>query len=458
MTANFIDQEILRRKVALLFRNLKPGQWISLALALALGYINQPFLGTPVMVWSAIAILVAVIRLHMGYRYDRWALANPVRPDPAALVSWLKQARLGSAASGLIFGCGGILLLVDNRASLQFFNAFLMTAMVAGAITVLAADKLSFRLFSWPLIIGAAIGCFATDLLHLIFSFMCVLFLIVVTRSADFFNDTLTESIRLEAEHAKVVEELRVSNAAIAKANRNRSEFLANISHELRTPMNGVLGMIQLLDMTNLDEEQRDYLNTLQQSGDGLLHQIERLIELASLEAKSHLSSPGIFSTANYLRDTLTQFYGRAKAKDLLLLDTTSPDFPPHLLGDDKSLSRVLHLLIENAIKFTSQGRVSVEAKLLSCEGDKANLEFIVEDTGMGIPKEKLESVFEAFTQGDGSATRGFAGVGIGLTIARRLVEMMQGKLTVESTVGKGSRFRIRLSMTVPPQGSEAEI
>lgn len=451
-----IEQEILRRKVSLLFRNAKPAQAVSIFNALVLGYINAPNLGLAIEVWVAVALITAGYRIFLAHRYQRCA-AQQTLFEQLDSDNWLHHARLGAGIAGAVWAAGGILCILGNQPTLQFFDAFVMAGMVAGAVPVLSADRLAFRLYAWPIVLAVALSCLNADPLHLAFSAMSVVFLIMVTRSADYINDTLSDAIRLEVKHGEVVEDLRVSNAAIAQAARNRHEFLANISHELRTPMNGVLGMTQLLELTELNAEQADYLVTLKQSGDNLMHQIERLIELASLEAKAQLQQPEMFSTLSYLSDAVNHFHSGAKAKGLTVKALPDPNMPPTLFGDHAALSRVLHLLLENAIKFTREGEISVSSRLVSTLGPKAILEFEVRDTGIGIPIDKQMSIFEAFTQGDGTATRSYAGVGIGLTIAKRLVENLGGQITVQSEVTQGTCFRVRVPFEIPAQAHPAQ-
>jgi len=258
----------------------------------------------------------------------------------------------------------------------------------------------------------------------------------------------VTDRLRYEASLQSATDEAEAASAA-------KGQFLANMSHEIRTPMNAVLGLLRLLGKTELDSDQRGYVDKTERAARSLLALLNDVLDLSKLDAGKMTLDAHAFRMKQLIGDIGVILDASIGDKPVKLRTQIDPNVPPILVGDDIRLQQVLMNLGSNAVKFTGQGEVVLGLHLLAREGDHARVRFSVRDTGIGIPVDAQERVFEVFTQAEDSTTRRFGGTGLGLPISKHLVGMMGGDLQLESRLGQGSRFWFDVSLGV---GSEDEV
>ena len=260
----------------------------------------------------------------------------------------------------------------------------------------------------------------------------------------------------------KTVEsELRRNKILAEESVKVKEQFLANMSHEIRTPMNGIIGLSSLMLNSEMNQEQREYVSAIKASGDNLLVIINDILDFSKLEAGKMTFEKASFNLKETIKFILEILKPKAIQKGILLESIVDSSLPEFIVGDSVRLSQILMNLIGNAIKFTEQGSVALKVNILNEGTEDMELEFLVRDTGIGIPEDKKDSIFESFTQASNNTTRKFGGTGLGLTITKKLVELQDGKIWVDSRINEGSVFGFSLKFfrkTSKREGGEGHL
>jgi signal transduction histidine kinase/CheY-like chemotaxis protein len=391
--------------------------------------------------WAAAVAGISALRVLLAVWAKRSALDNgralPNTPEVCVAVGLL---------SGGVWGAAATLLFPLGHSELYFVTAFLLIGMPAGAISSFGAWWPAYAAY-----VLASVGPFAIYFLFggqrefMIAGLAACLFGVFLMREAFVIGRTIQRNIAQRIALMTMTQSLGVALDRADAANRAKSTFLANMSHELRTPLNVIIGMSQLLAEAPDEPQHRHLPNSIRRAGQALLALISDVLDLSQIEAGKITLQIAPFAPRQLVEDVLDMFEPEATSKSLRLDATCATSVPERFVGDQARLRQILVNLVGNALKFTAVGSVRIE---LDVETDAAGarvLSIAVADTGPGIDANDHLRIFSAFQQGDDSSTRAHPGTGLGLNISRDLVALMGGEIDLQSTLGEGSRFRVRV-------------
>jgi len=445
----------------------------SVILAAILAFVQRNVINPTVIVaWLSLITLIMVSRTLLILAYQR--ASTDIKAETH---HWLLRFRLGILITGLTWGAAGVLLFPVDYPQNQMFLIFMLAGLTAGGVTSYASDIVSALSFSvlalTPCIIRLTL---VGESFYLAMSLASTLYLGFLVMSLRYINRNISENIvlRLEATEReatlnrkaqelsneisfrtqvetdllKAKEIAEEAKEMAEEATRIKSEFLANMSHEIRTPMNGVLGMLDLLSETSMSQAQLDWVKTAHSSGQALLEIINDILDLTKLEADKLEVEHVDFNLVDLVEDVCILSSNRAFSKGLELNCQLPTGMPLRWRGDPMRIRQVLSNLISNAVKFTEQGEVTVSIIQSLAANNVDQLRFEIHDTGIGISESTLSRLFEPFVQADSATSRCFGGSGLGLSISKKLVELMGGTIGASSITGKGSCFWFSLPLT----------
>jgi signal transduction histidine kinase/CheY-like chemotaxis protein/HPt (histidine-containing phosphotransfer) domain-containing protein len=437
------EVEVDLEKVKLLFANAGHSQAVvavnSLVLLFVVGGTNPPAWA---VIWTMIAISLAAVRYGIARRFA--ALPSDIH----TYFIWKRRAIALTLIAAILWSGGGSAMMIAQPGATRMLVAIVLAGMVAGAVPLLSSVPMAFRAYAVPVmctLIATAI-LDAHDLHDWILAFVSALYLIALLRSSEYFHSALDRSLRMAVQMRLIADQLKDALGLAESANLAKSRFLATMSHEIRTPMNGILGMAQLLLPDDVSKtERQDYARTILNSGQTLLTLLNDILDLSKVEAGKMELSAVTFDPRRMIDETVLLFAQAAHAKGLNIEAVWKGETDSLYMGDATRLRQMLSNLVLNAIKFTAEGNVRIEAQAIEHDDDRALIEFSVIDTGIGVPPEKQALLFQTFSQVDSSHTRIYGGSGLGLSIVRKLAELMGGSVGIESEPGKGSRFWFRV-------------
>jgi len=363
-----------------------------------------------------------------GLMFPAVATATTAAWATAPVIAWYSGHPFGPTLAAVLLICGYVLVFSQLRASPR--QAVVISSPYGLAAAVILAGMWGGPLF-WPFL----------AILPLAASGLVLLVMMTMLRE---------ERIRAFQEHqAHLIEELEAARDKANAASDAKSNFLGVISHELRTPMNGVLGAAQLLGSTRLEPTQREYLSIIRNSGDNLLSLLNDILDMTKIEAGKMTFEIVDISIEDLHKRVTGPFQAQAEAKGLTFNARFEGDIPAVVRGDPLRVCQVIHNLLSNAVKFTDNGEVSYVVRGERLESGRVRFDFAVTDSGAGIAPDDLARLFQPFTQVDASSTRRFGGTGLGLTISRRMAKIMDGDINVVSTLGEGSTFTFSVEADV---------
>jgi signal transduction histidine kinase/CheY-like chemotaxis protein len=444
-----LERRIDHAALGIAFARLPLSLAFTLGVSGVFGMLLMPYFPRETLLgWMFAVQATSVARAALWYAHRRAA------PGSEASGIWANRFFLGSVAAAAAWSLGAL--------PLRPLGGHVEIAVLCVALLGVAAFAVSSMAAHFPSLAGFLVGClgpFAAAMVLDDAPIVRVIGGLLATCIPAFgwigwqSNRALRQLLRAEIELRQSVADMREARLAAEQASGAKSRFLATMSHEVRTPLNGILGLADLLERGSVDARQRRHLRLLRESGEGLREIVDHILDFSKIEADQMQIASQPLEPRRLAEDLVELWLPRARAAGLELRLVASPDLPWRVLGDPMRLRQVLDNFVGNALKFTERGsvelRVTPEERGAWVAGRPVRLRFAVRDTGIGIAPEALDRIFDAFTQADDSYSRRYGGSGLGLAISRRLVALMGGLIGVDSQPGEGSTFWVSLPMSV---------
>ncbi len=402
------------------------------------------------LAYLVLFLVVGFLRTRHAHRFDSIHDQNPGR--------WLKQFSILVMIPVLALGAVFPLVFFQSGAGWDLIICLLsLCGISAGATSSMSARIGILRAFQLG-ILGPAIPTliiFGEGRVQAL-SLLIIIYLAQVLILGRYFHKEFWSGLRAQHQLKLRAKSLEEASAKAELAVKAKGDFLANMSHEIRTPMNGIIGLTRLVLESDLDEQQRDFMEDVKSSGDTLLTIINEILDFSKIEAGGLELESAPFSLQNVLEKAIHPLRISADSRGNELILEYDDNIPSLLNGDSHRIWQILTNLAGNSIKFTENGKITLSAEMMGHSGNLCSLMLKVDDTGIGIPEEAQASIFQSFSQADGSTTRKFGGTGLGLAISSKLVELMGGAITLTSVEGQGSTFAILLNLEAASDESKS--
>ena len=443
--AREIESRIYAEKISLVYDATPPAVAAIVTAVAVLTYLFSDAIPPYISFgWAGSMLALAITRAGIYWLYCQ-------QKEKRENAFWSRLAIVMAGLTGLGWGLCTIFFFPWLEFVEKLVLGLVIVTYISGAMTTIFPVPLALSSLFLPAMIPLIIFVFmeAGKLAYSI-DFLLILYLFFVSFAARRLSRLVTVSLQLRFENEALIRHLQEEKEKSEQANRAKTQFLANMSHDIRTPMNGIIGMTGLMLDSSLTPEQRKYLENIKMSSDSLLGLLNDILDFSKIEAGQLIIDKHDFNFLKMLTNVQSTISYSASEKGVeLIFPGTSASLPQYLMGDELRLRQILHNLLGNAIKFTPEGTVTFEITEEKFENDNILLHFQIRDTGIGIPADKQASIFESFSQADSSTTRVYGGSGLGLAITKQLVEMMGGKIWLESEPGTGSTFHFTLPFNV---------
>ncbi len=438
-----LETSILLKQIKTVNESIKLTILTSVVLGAILGLQVYEVLNT-----SYLILWITVLLTSIFFRVFLFFKSKNEPPNRKNIKRWIQYSFVNTALSAISYGliAGSVGFIIDPVALTIVY--IIMAGATAAAVTVYGSLKHLSNIFIFPILIPAIIAnILFGDLKHFILSGITLLFCYIIYSASNILYKTLLNTL----EQNNVIRNLTEEKVRMEEMAKLKSDFFASMSHEIRTPLNGIVGLVDLLSGSEVNEQQKHYLSTIKSSSDDLLNVINDVLDLSKIESKKLELLPKKTSLPEFTKRMVTLFSEKAKNKNLNLHLTINENIPEYVEVDEHRLSQIISNLLSNAIKFTKIGSVHLYVDVVSQKNNIAVVEFKIQDTGIGVPEEKQELIFNKYNQIANSTNYILtqAGTGLGLSIAKQLTNLMEGEIGLHSKEKEGSTFWVKIEMPI---------